>query len=499
MTIAQNVSKLRRLVLRCSIVLLATGLTGNALAQPYDVVLANGRVMDPESGLDAVRNVGIKDGKIVAIAQQKLSGRQEVDASGLVVTPGFVDLHAHGLGEFESTLQAQDGVTTHLNLEGGVYPVDQFYRSLEGKSPINYGASVGHLKVRGVTFAGMSDEDAAAPEKFERAFWDEGRGMHERPTPGNLDAMQKLVQRGLNDGALGVGYILGHTPGASREEVLRIFEVTAKNGVANFVHGRSKALSEPDAPVSMLQEFIADAAIAKARVHFVHIGSSGGNDAPLLMEMIDKAKRNGLNITTEVYPYTAGSTLIGSPMFSEDKDQHIKYDEIELPATGERLTKESFDRLRRENPRAPVIIHAMREENVAKAIAHPGVVIASDGVPYADGKGHPRGAGTYARVLGRYVREGKLLGLMEALAKMSYLPAKILEDWVPQMRAKGRIKAGADADIVIFDPKTVVDRATFQQPALPSAGIPYVLVNGVMIVKNGAFQKGVYPGRAVRR
>ena len=140
----------------------------------------------------------------------------------------------------------------------------------------------------------------------------------------------------------------------------------------------------------------------------------------------------------------------------------------------------------------------MKDENIEKAIAHPGVMIASDGVPFVNGTGHPRGAGTFARVLGHYVREKKTLGLMDALAKMTILPARRVETVAPAMRNKGRIAVVADADITVFDPATVVDRATFEKPTQTSTGISYVLVNGTFVVKDGQLVKGAMPGRPIR-
>ena len=174
----------------------------------------------------------------------------------------------------------------------------------------------------------------------------------------------------------------------------------------------------------------------------------------------------------------------------------IDYGDLAWAATGERLTEESFARYRREG--GWVIIHMMKEENVARAIAHPGVIIASDGVPFVNGRGHPRGAGTFARVLGRYARERKLLTLMEALEKMTLLPARRLEGHVPAMARKGRLAVGADADVTVFDPATVIDRATFEAPTTPSAGIPHVLVSGTFVVRDGRLREDARPGRPVR-
>ena len=320
-------------------------------------------------------------------------------------------------------------------------------------------------------------------------------------TPEQLAQMEQRLQRGIDEGGLGVGYGINYTAGATREEIFRMFRVAKRNGLINFVHSRFMSQIELGGSVDAIQEVIADAAVTGAALHIVHLGSSGGGKLPLLLEMIDEARRNGVNVTTEVYPYTAYSTFMGSAIFDGDftRAQGIQYSDIELPETGERLTKERFEQIRRQTPERMVIGHAMKEENVSLAIGHPGVLIGSDGERLTHGKGHPRGAGCFSRVLGYYARERKVLSLMDAVAKISYLPAKRLEDSVPQMKAKGRIKVGADADITVFNAETVRDRATFSEPTLTSAGIEYVLVNGAFIVKKGALQKATYPGRPVRR
>ena len=478
-------------------------------AADFGLVVRNGRVMNPANGLDSVRDIGIRDGRIAELSREPLKGEQEIDAEGLVVAPGFIDLHAHGQGEFEAWLQARDGVTTQLEMEAGVYPVSAWYEQRTGKAPINFGATVGHIPVRIATMVdletlGLTERDLA-PGLLNSPHFDaiaaQESWAHHAASEEQVVDMQQRLQRGLDEGALGIGFGINYTAGATREEIYRMFRLARANGVTTFVHSRFMAENELGGSVDAIQELLSNAAATGAGLHIVHIGSSGGSRVPLILEMIDSARQHGVDVTTEVYPYTAWSTFIGAAIFDGDFTRllGLDYGDIELPESGERLDKSRFQRLRAEAPQTIIVGHGMQEANVTAAVAHPGVMIASDGMWYEDGRAHPRGAGTFSRVLGRYVREQRALSLMDALGKMSYLPAKRLESAVPQMKRKGRIEAGADADLVVFDPNRISDRATFAEPALASEGIEHVLVNGEFVVRGGQPQLSNLPGRPVRR
>jgi dihydroorotase len=270
-----------------------------------------------------------------------------------------------------------------------------------------------------------------------------------------------------------------------------MFKVAKAAGVSAFVHTRAFG-------IGAIREAVNTARETGASLHIVHVGSSSGDDIDAALALIDSSRAAGMDLSTEVYPYTAASTMLESALFNPgwQKNLKIDYKDLGWAATGERLTKETFDKYRKEG--GWVIIYMMKDRNVERAIAHPGVMIASDGVPFVNGTGHPRGAGTFSRVLGLYSREKGVLPLMEALSRMTILPARRLEGYVPAMRNKGRITVGADADITVFDPATIIDGATFTAPTTPSKGISDVLVNGTFVVRNGALVTGMHPGRPIR-
>lgn len=455
-------------------VLLAVG----AWAQPFDVVIAGGRVLDPESGLDAVRHVGIRGGKIVAVSAGALRGARVVDAAGLVVAPGFIDLHSHGQDAENYRAKAMDGVTSALECEVGAADIDGWYAAREGKALVNYGVTVGHIPVR------------------MRQFGDTGRflpantAVDRRATGEEITEMARAVERGLQRGAVGVGFGMAYTPGAGAVEYLELFRVAARFGVAAYAHVASG--------VEGLMNAVGYAAATGAALHVVHLNSSGGRrNTPEFLRVIEDVRKRGMDVTTECYPYTAGQTAIDSAIFADGWQGRlgVGYEDLLWPATGERLNAESFARYRKQG--GSVILFTNTEEMVERAVVSPLTMIASDGI-LRNGVGHPRSTGTYARVLGKYVREKKALGLMEAVRKMALLPAQRLEKRVAGMRNKGRIRVGADADVVVFDLGRVRDLSDYGKPGVLSEGFRYVMVGGVLVVEGGSLQEARMAGRAVR-
>lgn len=462
---------------------------------PLDVVFVGGRVLDPETNLDAMRAVGIKDGRIASVTADVPAARDTIDVRGLVVAPGFIDLHTHGQDSINYRYSAHDGVTTALELELGTYPVAPWYAKREGKSLINFGVSASHPGARRAMLDGDSTAEGVDVISATGAF------VRSPIEPARLPQLERRLDAALNEGALGIGMGINYTPAATRQEIMRTFGVAARHHAPVFVHLRSAGLLDNAGGIAGLQEVIADVAATGASVHVAHVTSMGLGATPLLLELIDGARARGLDVTTEAYPYTAGATMLQSAIFDPgfQERQGIDYKDILWAATGERLTAESFERYRKQGGLA--IIFSIPESAADQAYRDPHVMVASDGwFQFQNGVpiGHPRTAGTHARILGRFVRERGVITLMDAVRKMTLLPARRLERVDPDMKRKGRLQAGADADIVVFDPARVIDRATFEQPAQYSDGIVHVLVNGTFVVRGSTLVPGVAPGRPVR-
>ena len=494
----------------------------SGISTRFDLVINNGRVMDPETGLDACRNVGIRDGKIAAVTELAIHGADTIDAAGHVVAPGFIDGHCHGANDaFAVKCGIRDGKTTQLDLELGAWPVDGWYDRWEGKAQANYGASVGHLGIRDDVFSGIA---YTTGNMFLEAWRSKNQWSVHQASPEELEQILAKVEQGLGQGALGVGTPVGYaTAGLTSYELNQVWRLAGEHGLFATVHGRFSSQALPTEGILGTLEAIASASMSGAGLLVHHFHAQVLSAVEDVATMVDQARANGVKVLLEVYPYTYGSSILQADYLRPQNystEMGHTYGDITLVQTMQPLTKDTYEAGLKDNPMATILFEHCTEEQMVTALGWPSVCLGSDGMPYSDAHatrdsegattvpydypegtalGHPRGAGTYARTF-RYVREQKIMPLMTAVAKSSYLLARFLTDCgVPQMAFKGRIQVGADADITVFDPDTITDNSTREHGALPSSGIPFVIVNGVAVVRNSEIVEGVYPGRPIRR
>ncbi len=457
-------------------------------AQTYDLVIHGGRVIDPETNLDAVRDIGINSHTISAISEAPLHGTRVIAAEGLIIAPGFIDLHQHAQTPESDRLKALDGVTTALEMEIGAPDLAAFLNARRNRAIVNFGATANHAAARALAFGSPLPPGQILPLT--------GPATNDPASPEQIEAIKNRLRVEFDAGALGLGMGIQYTPGASRLEVIQMFDLAAERHLPVYTHVRSAGRIDPGSSVESVSEVIAAAAISGAPLHIVHINSSCMKNAPDCLDMVAGARARGLDVTTEAYPYTAGMTLINSALFNPGWQEKfgIGYHDLQLPDTGERLTRERFESLHASTNPQPVLLFLNDDATVDAVIRNPLVMIASDGE-----MGHPRNAGTYCRVLARYVREQHSITLMDAIRKMSFMPAQELERSTAEGMKKGRIQVGADADIDVFDLATVSDRATYAKPVESSVGMRYVLVGGTPVIDGGKLAPNTFPGQAILR
>ncbi|PZF86744.1 amidohydrolase family protein [Jiangella anatolica] len=478
------------------------------------LLVRGGRVVDPHNDVDRLADLYLSGGTVAAVLVPgtPVPARHDVvDAAGCVVAPGFVDLHSHAMDLESARLQALDGVTTALELESGAVGVDAVYRRVDDEGrPINYGFSACWALARMAVLDGRD-----GPGHFDDFALAQQLPHWRRPAgAGDRARIVAALEAELDAGALGLGILLGYAPATAPEEYLALGATAAAAGVPTFTHARHMTAGPDDNAVGAVEEVVRVAGTTGAHMHLCHLNSTSGRLIDKTAELISSARDQRLPVSTEAYPYGGGSTIVGAPFLAPERlaSLGIEVGDIQLAESGEPIASEDALRtLRADSPGALIVFHFLRETSAAdrrllfRALTLPDVVIASDAMPLrhsgrpgSPGRAHPRGVGSFAKVFRLLVRETGTWSLTEAVRRCTTLPAALLAASVPAMARKGHLSPGADADVVVLDPDTVTDRATYAE-ALPSAGIRHVIVNGTPVVAGGELLPDAAPGRAVRR
>lgn len=478
----------------------------------FDIVLLNGRVMDPETNFDAIRNVGIKDGIIGLITDKDISGKETIDATGLVIAPGFIDGHQHCLEPYAHRFMVRDGRTTIMDLEVGApgNQVAEFYKRIKGNTPINQGVSVSHEFARAQVLDGYKDwKYLHTPDAINSRLkqgW-----SHTRPTLEEGNQILQVVDEGLRQGGIGIGSTVGYMrDGVSSREIFELQRLGGLYGRQIGMHFRNTPGNDVE-EVLGIQEMMANAAALGTPAIAMHFNNPGYN---MVHELIMRMQDRGYNIWGELYPYNAGSTALNAvflePEVWEDKLGNEYEKTVMDVTTGKFITKEERKQIMKKDPTRMVVIFKMPESTIVDWMKLPGVAIGSDGMPlmpdnnlkwetaYEDfPNAHPRFAGSFAKVL-RLARENNI-PLMQAVAMTSYNSAKPLGDMgLAAMQERGRMQEGKIADITLFNPETVTDNSTFENGTVPSSGIPHVIVNGIIVMKDEEPLPRFDAGQAIR-
>jgi len=494
---------------------LVIGLCTTAYADDYDLVINGGRVMDPETKLDAVRNVGIKDGKIASITEQDIVGKEMIDATGLVVAPGFIDTHFHWTRPIGYKLALRDGVTTAMDLEAGAYGlrIGEWYEMHEGRSQVNYGTSSGHEFARTKVMQELPDADLLdAPFSVVKGRASGTAWFEKVATLEQGNRMLSIIDEGLRQGALGIASTVGYLPGATAREMFEVQRVGANWGRPTSVHLRYTP-GTVTTEANGAQEILANAIALGAPAVINHYNNPGWQ---LVQELLVRLRARGHNVWGEIYPYSAGQTTINAafvrPENWVEKLGNRYENTMQDPLTGEFYTREKYEKVLAEAPATQIVLYKMSPDAIPDWCRLPGVVYASDAMMLPGGwddepgwdtayedipNTHPRLSGTHGTCL-RLARE-KNIPLMQILEASSYNAAKYLSvTGLDAMKVRGRLQQGMVADITIFDPKTVTDNATYAKGTLPTTGIPFVIVSGTVVVRDSEVLKDVNPGQPIR-
>ncbi|MBB3110897.1 N-acyl-D-aspartate/D-glutamate deacylase [Paenibacillus phyllosphaerae] len=449
------------------------------LAKQYDIVITGGRVINPETKLDQEGlNVGITGDTIEVVTAKPLQGKKVIDATGLVVSPGFIDNLSYDPNPLGVWQKIGDGVTSNIAMHGGTSTPKAWYAHYErDMPPVNFGASFFYTQARN-QFK-LSRYEAAKPEQIAK--------------------LREQAEDALNNGALGISFSLEYVPGISKEEIIPLMELAQEYNVPVYFHGRYSDAEAPGTELEGTQELITYAEETGAAVHIDHINSTGGTFSMTeALSLIDAARAQGYDITACTYPYDYWGTYLNSARFDEGWQDRfrISYNDLQIAGTTERLTEQTFRQYQKEGKLA--VAYAIPPQAVIDAFKAPYVMIGSDAILEPGHNNHPRASGTFARAIGLYVREQQVMSLMDGIAKLSLMPAQRLEKQAPELRKKGRIAKGMDADIVIFDYNTINDRSTVEQPDLMSAGINVVIVAGQVALEDGKLNKKARLGEPLR-
>jgi len=503
---------MKKSLLLIFVLILGLAITLSAMAADYDVVILNGRVMDPETNFDAVRNVGVKDGKIAVITEKKIKGKETIDAKGLVVAPGFIDGHQHCIEPYAYRLMVRDGRTTIMDLELGSYgpKVDEFYKMREGNSPVNFGVSVAHEFARAAVLDGFYDWKYMYSPDAVRSRVKQGWSVT-MPTLEQGNQILAAMDEGLRRGGLGIGSTLGYMrAGVSSREVFELQRLAGRYGRYMNMHFRLTPGDDVQETLG-IQEMLANAAALGSPAIAAHFNNPGYK---LVHELLVRMRERGYNVWGEIYPYNAGSTALNAVFLEPEvwvKALGNKYEEtLQDVETGKFYTQKTREEMLKKQPTRQVIVYKCPEEWVADWVKMKGVAIGSDGMPLVPDDGltwdtpyekfpntHPRFTGSFAKIL-RLARENNV-PLMQAVSMTSYNYAKPLGDMgLKAMQERGRMQVGMVADITMFDPKTVTDNATFAKGTLPSTGIPHVIVNGIIVMKDSEPIKRFDAGQPIR-